>query len=124
MLTVCGARSVVLPQIPYHAEIYQGSGYPAFLAQQAQRGAAYAAGAGEGSISGGSTPVFQLRDWLGAAASVCSATSLLRCHWPLACSGGSFVPAGATRRDLPPRRACRARPGQPEGPPAEQRLAG
>lgn len=34
-------------QIPSHPEVYQRSGYPAFLAQQAQRGPAYAAAAGK-----------------------------------------------------------------------------
>lgn len=33
-------------QIPFHPEVYSGSGYPQFLAQQAQRGADYAAAAG------------------------------------------------------------------------------
>lgn len=33
-------------QIPYHREVYNASGYPAFIAQQAQRGPLYAAAAG------------------------------------------------------------------------------
>ncbi|KAL4420666.1 hypothetical protein ABPG75_010322 [Micractinium tetrahymenae] len=35
--------------IPFHPEVYSGSGYPQFVAQQAQRGAAYAAAAVAGA---------------------------------------------------------------------------
>lgn len=57
-------------QIPYHLEVYNASGYPAFVAQQAQRGPLYAAAAGTHT---GCSP---------AMAAPCCAMQQCACVWP------------------------------------------
>ncbi|KAI7844422.1 hypothetical protein COHA_002016 [Chlorella ohadii] len=97
--------------IPYHREVYNASGYPAFIAQQAQRGPLYAAAA----VAGASyqlapraqifrRDVHAVQARRGTGWDLGSLKDLLRSNnWPLEpYSGGSLLGALCGRGDLEP----------------------